>query len=391
MTAVVLVGVMLDRAALTLRTLAVAACGVLLVAPEAVVHPSFQMSFAATLALVAAYEKGIGWMTPGRETSRAARIALWGGREIVALALVSMVAGLATTLFAAYHFHRLAPYGVLANLATMPIISAWVMPMGLLALLAAPFGFDGFLWVLMGQGIEWMIAVALWVASLPGAIGRVAAFGVGPLLLGTAALVLFCLLRSPLRYSSAVLAVAGLVLAIRTPQPEILIAPGAEAVAVRTEEGRLAILKVGNDGFAIREWLAADADARGPGDPALRNGFSCDQTACVAKLAGGKLVSVVLAPDAFAEDCARAALVVTRRTAPPFCAAKVIDRTVWPRTGALALRRAGDDLEMVAARPANYRRPWTSAVGEQTTATQSGRRPASRDATPREEDVRADD
>ena len=90
-----------------------------------------------------------------------------------------MVAGLATTPYAAFHFHRLAPYGVIANLLAMPIVSIWVMPMGLLGLIAIPFGFDGLFWRLMGDGIDWMIAVALFVAHLPGAVGRMAAFGVG--------------------------------------------------------------------------------------------------------------------------------------------------------------------------------------------------------------------
>ena len=91
MTAIVLVGVMVDRPALTLRTLAVAAIVVLLLAPEAVVHPSFQMSFAATLALVAGYERGLPWMSAGADTPLGARVALWGGREIVGL--VARVAG----------------------------------------------------------------------------------------------------------------------------------------------------------------------------------------------------------------------------------------------------------------------------------------------------------
>src|SRR5213079_3639413 len=72
MTAVVLVGVMIDRAALTLRNLALAACAVLIFLPEAVVHPSFQMSFAATLALISAYERGIPWMQAGADTPRGA-------------------------------------------------------------------------------------------------------------------------------------------------------------------------------------------------------------------------------------------------------------------------------------------------------------------------------
>src|SRR5690606_4254799 len=121
MTAVVLAGAMADRPALTLRTLALAAMAVLLIAPQSLVHPSFQMSFAATLALIAAYERGLPWMVAGADTSRGARFALWGGREIVGLIVASLVAGAATTLYAAFHFHRIAPYGVIANLLAMPV------------------------------------------------------------------------------------------------------------------------------------------------------------------------------------------------------------------------------------------------------------------------------
>jgi competence protein ComEC len=119
MIAIVLIGVMVDRAALTLRNLALAALAVMLVAPEAVVHPSFQMSFAATLALVAVYQGGVPWATSGKKASLGAQAASWGIREITTLVLASLIAGLATTPFAAFHFHRLAPYGVLANLLAM--------------------------------------------------------------------------------------------------------------------------------------------------------------------------------------------------------------------------------------------------------------------------------
>jgi competence protein ComEC len=394
MTAVVLIAVLVDRQAITLRTLAVAAFVVLATAPEAIVHPSFQMSFAATLALIAAYERGLPWSIKGADTSLGARIALWGGREIAAVLLASMVAGLATTLFAAYHFHRLAPYGTLANLLAMPIVSAWVMPVGLLGLVALPFGFDAPLWHLMGAGIGWMVSVALWVASLPGAVGRIQAFGVGPLLLGTAGLIVVCLLRSPLRWSGAALAALAVWAALRTPVPDVLVAAGAETVAVRTAEGRLSVLRLGNDTFAARQWLAADADQRTPGDAGLSQAFRCDETGCIARLRDGKLVAVVLAPDAFEEDCRRAALLVTRRQTPPGCAATVIDRGFWQRAGALALHQNSSGFAIVAARPAGYSRPWArAAAGDEAAGplTPIGTRPAPRDATPSIEDLRPDD
>jgi competence protein ComEC len=111
MTAVVLIGVMVDRPTLTLRTIAVAALAVMLLVPEAVIHPSFQMSFAATLALIAGYQGGFSWAVAGADSSLGARLALWGVREIAVLIVASLMAGLATTPYAAYHFHRMAPYG----------------------------------------------------------------------------------------------------------------------------------------------------------------------------------------------------------------------------------------------------------------------------------------
>src|SRR5262249_36203661 len=153
----VLIGVLVDRATLTFRTLAVSALGVLLLAPEAVVHPSFQMSFAATLALIAGYQHGLP--CPARHSddgSLAARIAPGGVRESASFFFASLCAGLATTPYAAFHFHRLAPYGVLANLLAMPIVSAWVMPAGMMALIAMPFGFDAPLWRLMAVGLDCM-------------------------------------------------------------------------------------------------------------------------------------------------------------------------------------------------------------------------------------------
>ena len=173
------------------------------------------ISFAATLALIAAYAYGQPLARAGADSPLATRAALWGVNEIVSLLLASLIAGLATTPYAAYHFHRLAPYGVIANLLAMPVVSAWVMPMGILGVVAIPFGFDAFFWRQMGYGIEWMDTVALWVASLPGAFGRVTSFGSGPLLLATAGLLVIGLLKTPLRWSGAVFVVLAIILAAR--------------------------------------------------------------------------------------------------------------------------------------------------------------------------------
>ena len=344
MTAIVLIGVMADRAALTLRTLAVAAFAVLILAPQAVVHPSFQMSFAATLALIAAYERSLRWQ-PNADTTLGARIALWGGNAVAGLILASLVAGSRPRPIAAFHFHRLAPYGVLANLLAMPIVSVWVMPTGLLALIAMPFGFDGFLWRLMGEGIGWMMAVALWVASLPGAVGRMPAFGIGPLLVCTAGLVVLCLLKTPLRWCGAALMALAAVLAIRAPQPDVLVAGDGQALAVRGADGKLADPAPGQR--RVHRARMARRRRRRPaaGRSGAARGLRVRRRRLHRQARRRQAVSVVLAPDAFEEDCApRRAGGDARARRRRDCAATIVDRKLSRSLGALSLIRDGDAL-----------------------------------------------
>ncbi|MDA9437487.1 ComEC/Rec2 family competence protein [Bradyrhizobium sp. CCBAU 51627] len=395
MTAVVLLAVMVDRRAITFRTLAVAALIVLAIAPEALVHPSFQMSFAATLGLVALVQIGMPNLLASPDHSTTARIALWGGREIAMLFMASMIAGLATTPYAAFHFHRVTPYGVLANLGAMPVVSALVMPAGLLGLLAAPFGLDGVFWWLMGIGIDWMIVVTRWVAALPGAIGHVGAFGTAPLVAASMGLVLMGLLRTPLRWSGAIVLAAATIWGLSVRQPDILIAGDGKNVAVRGRGGQLHVIRTNKDAFLLREWLAADADPRDPGSAALSEGVSCDESGCVAPLADGRMIALALHVEALADDCNRAVLVVTSRPAPPDCAAMVVDRPRLARQGALALTRRGDGFAIQSVKARGASRPWSpAAAGEgdfELTLMPRSVVPRSRDATPSEADLQAED
>ncbi|WP_027550708.1 ComEC/Rec2 family competence protein [Bradyrhizobium sp. Cp5.3] len=395
MTAVVLIAVMVDRRAITFRTLAVAALIVLAVAPEALVHPSFQMSFAATLGLVALVQIGMPNLFASPDHSTTARIALWGGRELAMLFLASLIAGLATTPYAAFHFHRVTPFGVLANLAAMPVVSALVMPAGLLGLVAAPFGLDGVFWWLMGVGIDWMIAVTQWVANLPGAVGGIAAFGNAPLVAASIGIILMGLLRTPLRWSGALVLFIAIVWAVSVRQPDILIAGDGRTIAVRAGDGRLHLIAANKDAFLAKEWLAADADPRSAGDASLGSGVSCDEAGCVTPLADGRLIALALRADALSDDCSRAALVVTARPAPPDCAAMVVDRDRLAGQGGLALMRRGDGFAVQAVRARGANRPWSpAAAGDGYYESNLAPRPAtprSRDATPSEADLQAED
>ncbi|MET0971051.1 MAG: ComEC/Rec2 family competence protein [Tardiphaga sp.] len=396
MTAVVLIAVMVDRRAITFRTLAVAAMIVLVVAPEALVHPSFQMSFAATLGLVALVQVGMPNLFASAEHGATARIALWGGREIAMLALASLIAGLATTPYAAFHFHRVTPYGILANLAAMPVVSALVMPAGILGLVAMPFGFDGVFWRLMDVGLQWMIVVTQWVAALPGAIGRMPAFGQGPLILSSLGIVVLGLLRTPLRFAGAAVLAGAVVWALLVKQPDVLIAGDGHHVAVRGRDGLLHVMRSAKDAFLLKEWLAGDADARLPGDPSLNDAVACDDIGCVTALADGGLVALTLQPAGFADDCSHAVVIITTRQAPPDCRALVIDQENLRSNGAMTLYKTGDRFVTKAIRPRGLDRPWSPAIAEDAAsgvAENATRAAAKRpvDATPAEPDLQPDE
>jgi competence protein ComEC len=360
MIAIVLAGVLVDRPAITLRTLAVAALGVLALQPEALVNPSFQMSFAATLALVALFERYGQIMAepPAAGQGAFSRFSERAGRWLLLGAATSLIAGLATTAYVAFHFHRLAPYGVIANVLAMPVISFVIMPAGLLSVILLPFGYDAYGWKLMGAGIDVMLAIARWVAALPGAEGRVAAFGVGALLTATAGLLMLALPVTRLKFAGVPLIALALVLAVHAPRPDVLVDSEGEVFAVRAADGRLSILDARKDRLSAESWLAAEADGRKARAADLAKGFSCDAAGCIARLADGAIVAVARDPMAFADDCRDASLIVTRLAVPALCAAAVIDRHSLATTGAVALRRVEGKWLAEPARSPYAERPW---------------------------------
>src|SRR5262249_1802938 len=153
--------------------------------------------------------------------------------------------------------------------------------------------------------------------------------------LGTAGLLLICLLRTRLRWSGAVVGVAAATWAANTQQPDIYAGYDGRAAAVRGSNGKLSAMVNGRDTFALREWLAADARPRKPDDKSLKDNVRCDNLGCIATLADGRLIAVTNAAQAFAEDCRRTAVIITALRAPENCQALVIDRRVVEARGAI--------------------------------------------------------
>jgi competence protein ComEC len=262
--------------------------------------------------------------------------------------------------------------------------------------MAVPFGLDGFFWWLMGLGIDWMILVTKWVAALPGAVGRITAFGTGPLIVASLGIIVLGLLRTPLRWAGAAALVLSMIWAATVPQPDVLISGDGRNVGIRGRDGRLHLMKMAKDTFLVNEWLAADADGRPAGDASLADGVSCDDEGCVVEMADGGFAALSLRPESLADDCERAALLVTAKPVPPGCAATVIDLARLRRQGAMALRRTSRGFVVETVKPRGVDRPWAiAAENDQETEPVAGlgRAPPPRgvDATPAESDLQGED
>jgi len=235
MMAINLAAVFFDRPSISLRDIALSAWVILLLSPSEALGPSFQMSFAETLALVPGY--AIWSRRPPREhpllqvaaVKPVVFIRFFGG-----ILLTSMIGGFSTALFAVEHFHRLSAYGLPANLMAMPVISFVVMPMGMLAMLLTPLGLDVIPWKIAGFGLDIVIAIAQMVSAWGGNIdiGKLPGWYFP---VAVAGFLLLAILRTKIRYLGAgiaALATALVAVAPSEPPPDIVIAEDGNLVAI---------------------------------------------------------------------------------------------------------------------------------------------------------------
>lgn len=362
MLAVMFSGVLFDRPALSMRSVALAATLILLWKPESVIAPGFEMSFAAVTGLIALAEWESVRRVRNPEAFTAPGIFARGRRYVAGVALTSIVAGLATAPFAIFHFDRASQYGLIGNLLALPIVGLVIMPAATAAMVLMPFGLDRWALVVMGKGVGAMLAIARWVANLPGATAMVPAWPEATLLLVVTGGLWIALWRKRWRWLGAAPIVAGLVVAGLTKPPDVLMARDARTIAVRLADGRLHFLRPAKDDYAAESWLKRDGDTRAADDAIAKagEGVRCDAYGCVARLPGGLTLASGLRFDALTEDCARADIVVSAMPVRGACRGPklVIDRFDLAKSGATAIQ-LGKGLDVATVRETRGDRPWS--------------------------------
>lgn len=364
MAAIMLVAVLLDRPAITLRNVAIAALVVLAMTPEALVGAGFQMSFAATIGLVAAYE-AVRSARRGRGPLFRSGVLRFTVGAVAGLVFTALIAGLATGPFAAFHFNRVAVYGLIGNVAAMPLVSLVVMPAGLVAALTMPFGLEAPALAAMGLGIDSVLVVAHTVAGWEGAVRFVPQMPMAALLLIAFGGLWLALWRTAWRSLGVIGIAGGLILAHATSPPDVLIARDAGMLALRSQTGGLIFLPRAKSSYTADLWRR-QVGSSGLNEEANAALARCDASACVAEVraeAGAIRASYVLDPAAFGEDCGWADIVVSAMPVPDWCraAAFVFSPDDAERTGAMALTRTPTGFDVETAVHRSGIRPWTRA------------------------------
>lgn len=399
MMAIMLVAVFFDRPSISLRNVALSALVILAASPSEVLGPSFQMSFAATLALVAGYDL---WKGRQMRENAFAKLPILKpffmiGGFFGGIFLTSLIGSFSTALFSIEHFHRLTAYGLPANLAAMPVISFIVMPAGMLAMLLMPFGLEGPVWQVAGFGLDLVMKIAKTVSSWGGNIdvGRLPAWYFPTAVFG---FLLVTLLRTRLRHvGTAIVAVSTLAVAVLPVEamPDITIAEDGGLVAVVDGEA-IASNREKPPAFIFEQWQRALAMeehrkpvmlqavnvptapegkrlqlSRGQQDEAraaMRNAaasspsrFSCQKGAwCTTLLGNGKKLTIIDNAAYLGPACDTADIVVTPvRLRFDRCrsGALLFTGETLRRTGSVELRFTDKGTEITTAFD-TLRRPW---------------------------------
>ncbi len=376
MVAVMFLAVFFDRQALSMRVVALAAALILLIRPESLLSVGFQMSFAAVIALIAAYEgQQVRRLKKSRGDVGAIRANPYWSRlkfYVLGLVLTSLITDIAIGPFAAFHFNRVAAYGLIANLVAMPIVSVVIMPSAVIAFLLMPFGIESVALAPMGWGIDRVLDVARVIAELPASERLMPSWPVTGLAMIVLGGLWLCLWQHPWRHAGVGILAAGIAVAVTAHPPDILIDREGKSLALRDETGRLHVLPSRRARYAVSTWLRRDGRKEGVG-PVSTGGddggetamFRCDASACLSRSVRGVRVSYVQDIRAFSEDCQAADVVVTRLWIPrrlrAACrpGAVVIDGRSLRTSGAVSFRITDGGLIMETAARARGARPWS--------------------------------
>jgi competence protein ComEC len=362
--------ILIDRPAISMRGLALAVFVVVLILPESVIEPGFQMSFAATMALVALFEMlkraphEPALPTPGPLIGALNASA----RGIGGVLLISFVAGLATDPFAIYHFQRFSLYSLPANLIAAPIMSFLVAPAAGAAAVLAPFGLADPALEVMASALDMIAAVGQTFGERPEAVRALPRPPDLAFALCVLALVWACLWRGALRWVAAPIFVASIALYAAAPRPVVAFDADLRAIYARDESSqRWLLIAGGGRSTYARDRLGAMLGIAPAQVERLAPPETCGEKACSWR-SGERQFIFVRTEQGLAEACRSGAVVIGRIGAPAAYAercrlAALIDAPNITQLGGAVIYEGDEGLQIERAWPAHVTRAWTVRGG----------------------------
>lgn len=367
MTGLVLLAVMLDRSALSMRTIALAALFVMIFHPESVISASFQLSFAAVLAMIAFHEgAGRKIFIDNRDAAPPVRLGVYLGGIAVTTLLVSA----ATMPPVLHHFGRMQIYGVFANALAIPLTSFIVMPAGMLSLLLMPLGLEGPFLAVTGWGIGATLEIAHVVANLPYAAIALPSMPMGLYVLSGLGFLWLCLWRGPWRWAGAVLMIIALPLSVLSPRPAVMIDAEDRSIGVHGQE--TAYFFKTPTTFVRDNWMSLWGGREYQDGKAVKSGMwqsggvaiNCDDYACRITHKG-KGLSIVRSKSVLFEECNWADAVIGLDKAvrrDDACAVRLIPFWTLRDAGGMAFYADDSGWRAEGMTPRDTRRPWTLRI-----------------------------
>lgn len=358
---VVLGAMMMGRDPLAPRLLAAAAFAILIVLPEALFSPGFQLSFTAVLALVAL---GRGRMARLLAPQPDEAFMFRGLRLAGALLATGLVAELALAPIALAHFGRAGAYGVIANLAAVPLTGFVIMPLLGTWMLLAPLGLGDVALIALRPALDGLAAIGVGVAAWPGATINMPAIPQAALVMLGVGAMLLLLLEGRLRFLGLPVLGAAATLALLFPRPDLFVSDDGRQVGV-VQNGRLHMLRAHRDGFLARNWseqAAVPADGRFD----TLAGARCNAAACTVPLAGGLRLLALTATEGntrgLAAACADADIVTAPYGLGRSCTPRwlKLDPPALKNLGAVAIDSGRRTLDHVSAHAGDQ--PWSGAA-----------------------------
>ncbi|MBE6452767.1 MAG: ComEC family competence protein [Alphaproteobacteria bacterium] len=262
MTTIVLLGVLFNRRAISMKSISLAALLVLIITPEALIGASFQMSFAAVVALIAFYEKISvrlnNWLCHRDDNFFIKTIKIIT-IYIVGIILADLIASLATLPFAIYHFNRISIYTTITNLLSGPIIGLIIMPFTLFALILIPFGLDIPFLYIIGYGVKILNDITSFISSQPEASLQVLSMPTWGLVLIVLGGLWLCIWEHKWRWWGIIPIIIGFSSLYLVQKPDILIGANNNLVAVKSEENNMIVLPAVGNNFTKHLWLEKTA------------------------------------------------------------------------------------------------------------------------------------